>query len=340
MSSTGQLQTYSDLYTDLQNRVRVTTGVTATETQAKRYINIALQDLHLGFDYKFPWAERHGRLITQAQYSTGTLTATQGSTTLTGQSTFWNTANAFSVNNMRTNGKIKIAGSLTPYVISSVGSDTAAVLTSKFTESTQATQTYVYYEDEYDLASDFLRPIDAQRFSTEIAIDLLSRTEFRRRYPGNSVPTSQPAVACINDYAPSGNTTPIRRAQFHPPPSIAMTIPYTYITSLLATSSAGVAQTQLSADTDEPIIPLRYRHALVYHALYHWYRDKKDDARSQEAKGEYTDVMLRIVSDVEVGGVRPQIQPRVGGYAAAARRPWSGRSGRRYDINGNFDRMR
>ena len=48
MSATSQLTTFSDLYTDLQNRVRVTTGVTATENQAKRYINIALHDLHLG----------------------------------------------------------------------------------------------------------------------------------------------------------------------------------------------------------------------------------------------------------------------------------------------------
>jgi hypothetical protein len=48
VSSTSQLTTFSDIYTDLQNRVRVTTSVTATETQAKRYINIALQDMHLG----------------------------------------------------------------------------------------------------------------------------------------------------------------------------------------------------------------------------------------------------------------------------------------------------
>ena len=91
MSSTSQVTTFADLYTDLQNRVRVTTSVTATENQAKRYINIALQDMHLGFDYTFPWAERSGRLITQPQYTTGTVTATIGSTAITGTSTTWNT---------------------------------------------------------------------------------------------------------------------------------------------------------------------------------------------------------------------------------------------------------
>lgn len=337
MSTTSQVTTYSDLYTAVLNAVRSDSSQVATVSQAKRAINIALQDIHLGFDYRFPWAERAGRLIIRAQYSTGTVTATQGSTTLTGTSTVWTTADAFGIANARANGKIKIAGSLTPYVVDSVGGAGTITLSSKFTEATATDTTYLYYEDEYNLASDFLRPVDAQRFSDEVNIQLIGRTEFRRRFPTNSTP-GRVSVASIIDSAPSGNTTPIRRVRFAPPPSEAMTIPYAYITSNLATSSAGVAQANLSADTDEPIVPLRYRHALVFHALYHWYRDKKDDTRSQEAKGEYTDIMLRMAADNEVGGNRPQIQPRVSGYARAAKRPWSGGI-RRYDLNGRFDRM-
>ena len=338
MSVTQQTTTFADLYTALMNAVRSDTSTTATISQAKRAINIALQDMHLGFDYKFPWAERSARLITQAQYTTGTCTATLGSTALSGQSTLWNTNNDFTVKNMRANGKILIGGGTVPYIISSVSSDTAAVLSSKFTEATETEQTYVYYEDEYDLASDFLRPVDLRRFSSEANIDLIGRSEFRRRFPSNSVPSSYPSVACINDFAPSGSTTAIRRVQFSPPPSGNLTIPYTYITSNLAISTLGAAAANLSADTDEPIIPLRYRHALLYHALYHWYRDKKDDTRSAEAKGEYTDIMLRIVGDVEIGANRPQIQPRLGGYARRAKRPWSGASSRRFDM-GKWDNM-
>jgi hypothetical protein len=325
LSTTSQLTDFSDLYTDLQNRVRAQTGVTATENQAKRYLNIALHDMHIGFEYRFPWAERSARLLTQAEYTTGTVTATKGSTTITGTSTLWDTANDFSVDNVRANGKIRIAGSLTPYVISSVTNDTTAVLTSKFTETTVTDETYVYYEDEYDLASDFLRPVDMQQFSDQMSIELIGRTEFRRRYPVNAT-TGRPTVATLIDSAPSGNTTPVRRVKFYKPPSTSMNIPYTYITSSLAVSSAGAAQANMSAATDEPIVPLRYRHALVFHALTHWYRDKKDDVRMEAAKGEYTDLMLRIVSDVEVGGVRPQIRPRVSEYRRSANRPWGGRS--------------
>jgi hypothetical protein len=337
VSTTSQPTSFADLYTDLSNRVRITTGVSASQDQAKRFINIALQDFHLGFDYKFPWAERAAQIITQAQYSVGTCTISQGSTALTGLNTLWNTNNAFTVTNMRANGKILFSGSKTPHTISSVTTDTAAVLTNAFTEASITSQTYIYYEDEYNLATDFLRPVDMQQFSDHIQIDLIGRTEFRRRYPNNSTP-GMPRVACLIDSAPNGNTTPVRRVRFYQPPSTAITIPYTYITSNLAVSATGVGSTSMVADTDEPIIPLRYRHALVFYALYQWYRDKKDDTRSDQAKGEYNDVMLRIVGDVEVGGVRPQIQPRIAGYARAAKRPWGGGGSRRYTTGNSFDR--
>jgi hypothetical protein len=338
VSSTSQITTFSDAYTDLQNRVRATTSVTATEDQAKRYINIALHDLHIGFDYRFPWAERSAVLRTRPQYSTGTLTATKGSAAITGSSTAWNTADEFSVTNIRANGKIRIAGAIDPYPILSVSNDTAATLTTPFVETTTSGATYVYYEDEYDLASDFLKPVDAQRFSDQASIDLIGRTEFRRRYPANSQ-TGRPSVATIIDSAPSGNTTPIRRVRFHPAPSTTLRIPYTYITGNLAVSSAGVAAANLSASTDEPIVPLRYRHVIVFGALYHWYRDKKDDARTDAAKQEYIDLVMRMAGDLEVGSVRPQIRPRIQGYVRRAKRPYSGGGGRRYDLNGAFDRM-
>ena len=322
MSSTSQVTDLSDLRTDLSNRVRIQTGVTATQAQIDRYINTALHDLHIGFDYRLPWAERQARLIVRGTYTTGTVSIDKGSTTLTGVSTAWTTTDDFAIANARVNGKVLINGGRVPYVVSTVSTATSITLSSRFTEDDVAAgSSYTYFEDEYALASDFLRPVDAQTFSDQCSIDLISRTEFRRRYP-NNVTINRPRVACIVDYAPSGDTTPIRRVRFNQPSSIAMTVPYSYITSNLAVSSTGTAAANLSANTDEPIVPLRYRHVIVLHALYNWYRDKKDDARSNEAKSEYTDLMLRIGADYEVGSVRPQFRPRVSHYADRARRPW------------------
>lgn len=337
MATTEQPKDFSDLYVDLQNRTREQTGVAATENQAKRYINIGLHDMHIGRAENFPWAERSAVLITKAQYNTGTLSVDQGSTTITGSGTAWNTADAFGSTNFVVGGKLTINGGRDVYQISAIGSDTSATLASAFVAADVAAVDYLYFEDEYALASDFLRPLDQQQFSDAIPIELISRTEFRRRYPNNHIP-GHPKVATLLDKAPSGNTTPIRKIRFHSPPDSAFNIPYSYVTSNLATSSMGTAQVQLSADADEPIVPLRYRHAIVFHALYNWYRDKKNDTRSQEAKIEYEQVLDRLAGDVEIGARHASIRPRRGTYVHSAQRPWS-RGSSRYDINGKFDRL-
>jgi hypothetical protein len=420
MASSKQPITFEDLYTDLMNRAREETGLAATKTQAKRYINIALHDMHIGQGEKLPWAEQHATLVTQPQYSTGTVAITKGSKLLTGTDTLWATNNDFSVANMREGGKIKIDGGDEIYEVDVVSVDTVALLKTSFVKADVSGASYVYYEDEYDLASDFLRPIDQQKFDEGISIDLVGRTEFRRRYPRNSIP-NKPRVGTIVDRTqtvPStgsitafsdnssggqgiggtavsagshslsgGETVAIsgtsnydgiyqitrvsgssflinatyvatetgtwtrtisrnRRLILHPPPSAADMIPYNYVTSNLAVGSANQAginsdtlrKEQLENDNDEPIVPLRYRHAIVFHALSHWYRDKKDDQRSQAVANEYVNLMTRIIGDTEIGGAHAQIRPNISRYRSRAKRPWGGGSSR-YDTNGAFDRL-
>ena len=339
MAVTEHPSTFSDLYTLLLNAMRADTAQIGGINHAKRAINIALTDMHLGTEYKFPWAERRAGVLTQQDYTTGTVTTTKGSTTVTGDSTTWDTNNDFTVKNARTNGKIVFAGSRNPYTVDTVASDTSLTLTDKFTETSLAAgSTYTYFEDEYALASDFLRLVDMQTFSDEMEIPIISRTEFRRRFPNNILP-GRPLVACLLDYAPSGNTTPIRRVRFANPPNDFYRIPYSYITANLAVTAVGVASANMTADSDEPIVPKRYRHAIFYHALYSLYRDKKDDTRSQEAKSEYVDIMSRMMLNQEVGDPRPKLEPRIMGYVRAAQRPYRGRGSRRYDLSGRFDRL-
>lgn len=339
MSTTTQPTDFSDLYTDLQNRVRVTTGSTATENQAKRYINIGLQDMHIGFGEKFWWAERKDVLRTHAQYGTGSVSTTQGSTAIIGSGTLWDTANDFSENNMRAGGKITFGGSEV-YEISAIASDTTATLVTEFISSAISGGSYTYFEDEYALSDDFLRPIDLQSFSDAMAIDLISRTQFRRQIPRNNV-VGRPQIATLITKDPSGDAELRRRVRFYKPPDSVYLIPYSFVTNKLATSSAGNRQTALSADTDEPIVPLAYRHAIVLHALWHWYRDKKDDARSQEVAQEWAGLMERIVGDAEIGVTpRPRLRPQLGRKMRQAVRPWSGASRGRHVTGTRFDEIR
>lgn len=338
MSATSQYTDFSDLYTGLLNAVRADASQTVTSNQAKRYINVALQDMHLGFGEKFPWAERRDVLVTQPEFTTGTLTVSQGATALVGVGTTWDTNNAFGVKNMRVGGKIQINGGLDVYEITAVTDDTNATIGSAFTPTDAAGVTYQYFEDEYALASDFLRPIDQQQFSDSIPIDLIDRIQFRRAYVRNYI-TGKPVVATIVDLAFSGDTTPVRKIRFHKPPDLPYSIPYSYVTSNLAVTAAGVEAASLINDTDEPIVPFIYRHAIVFHALYHWYRDRKDDTRSQEAKAEYTDLLLRMTGATEIGAQRMRLKPASYIYRKKAARPYRSGSNRRYDLNGKFDRF-
>lgn len=332
MSTTSQPQTFADLYTELLNAVRESTTTTATVDIAKRYINRALYDMHI--DSEYPWAVRRDVLLTHPTYTTGTVTISQGATALTGASTLWNTANAWSQNNARAGGKLNLGGN-DVYTVDVVTSDTAITLAERLVASAISAGSYTYFEDEYALASDFWQPVDDRQFSDDVTIDLIGPREFYRRYPRNTI-TGNPRVATILELGPSGSVSARPRVVFHPVPSTAMLIPYRYLTSNLAVSSGGVAQANLSADTDEPIVPLRYRHVILLHALSFWYRERKDDARSQEARAEYQDLVRRIRQDTMPADDRPRLMPNISRYRMGPK-SYGGRT--RYDVNSRFDRL-
>ena len=328
MAETTQVTTLADLRRDLLHRVRGDTANTATTNIADRLLNEALVDVHDSPGAKFPWLERRDTLITHATYTTGTVAiAAATRTTVTGTSTLWNTAvTGFGFNNARAGGKMKFSNNEV-YEVSTVGGDTSITLLTLYTGDALSAASYTYFEDEYSLASDFAGFIDARYFSQIRNIPLIGRQQARMWFPRNDVP-SKPRAATLIQKAFSGSTSPAHRIVLYPPPDNEESFPYTYITTNLAVSSGGAEQTQMTADTDEPIIPLRYRHVLVFHALYHWYSDRKDDSRSKEAKAEYVDFMTRMTGDTQVGQDRPR-------FVMSRRRGIPPRG--RFNVNGRFE---
>ena len=312
MSATSQVTDLNDLRTEVISAVRDQTGVTAINNVVDRYINRALMDIHINPGNHVPWAIRSGTLITHATYTTGTasITVATSRTAVTGASTAWNTAvTGYSFNNVRARGKIVFSGQLDVYSVSSVTSNTALVLGENYIGSSNlSASSYTYFEDEYALVSDFLRPIDLRSFSTELDIPLIGPADFRRLYPRNAI-SGPPRVATTIQLGFSGSTTPRLRVVLQPVPDTIYLIPYDYITSNLAVSSAGVEQTQLSATTDEPIIPLRYRHLIVYRALADWYKFQQDDTRAASANVQFIDLLARVKGDTTVGQDRPRFMP-------------------------------
>lgn len=336
MSSSTQPTDFSDLYSSLLERAREN-STTALVTVAKQYIQQAHMDIYIGNGEKFHWAERRAYIVTHAEYSTGTIAATQASATLTGTSTVWTSTNAQGQQNVQVGGKMVIDGTSNVYEVTAVGGAGSATISPVYSETTDTGMSYRYFEDEYALATDFWKPIDARRFDDEGNIRLIGRSEFRRMFPSNRTPGTSIVAATLIDRAPSGNTTPIRKILFAPPPSDTKVIPYSYVTANIVTSSAGTAQTAFSATTDEPIMPLRYRHVIVLKALEQWYRDRKDDQRSMQAGAEYRDLLARMVEDHDIGADRLKIRFDRARYRNRAKRPLG--RGQRFDVNNRFDRF-
>ena len=328
MSSDTQPTTLSDLRIALLSRVRDVggTGTNANSVSinniANSYLNTALHDLHVNPNVMPHWAIRSAVLITHDTYTTGTVSITAAArTTVTGSSTLWNTAvTGMGFNNARAGGKMKFGGLNEIYTVASdPSSDTAMTLATRYAGDALTDGTYTYFEDEYALATDFLKPADARLFSTDLNIPLIGPMEFRRRYPRNDV-SGKPRIATLIQLGFSSTTTPRLRLVLHPCPDDEYSIPYNYVTSYLAVSSAGAEQAEMTSDTDEPIVPLRYRHAIVAHALYNWLRDRKDDTRSKEAKTEYVDLISRMSNDAGIGVKdRPKLIVRTG-YGSGNRR--------------------
>ena len=280
-----------------------------------------------------------GSLLLQAPYTTGTISIARGSTSVVGVGTNWTTTNVYGVANVITNGKISL-GDGNIYGISAVGGATTLTLNQRFVAdaSLPAGSAYTYFQDEYALASDFLKLIDIRRFSAAFNIPIIGRNEFQRRFPRPDI-AGTPKVATLLDKSFSGSSTPVILVQLYPYPSTEFILPYSYITKNLAVSSAGVEAENMSADTDEPALPVHYRNCLVSYAIWKWYRDKKDDARSEAAKMDYQDEVNRIVGDQRIGAnTMARVTPRPGLYNTSS--PYTRGGRQRFSTNNSFDDFR
>jgi len=338
MSVTTQFTTFADLYTGVLNAVRANTSQTAVVSQAKRAVNVALQAMHLGHDYQFYWAERQAQLFTAAPYTTGTLSLAQGNTSLTGSGTGWTDVVTGFGQVVDVGWKMKFPGNETVYTITAVSNPTTLTIGTLYVGDDLTASTYTAFKDTYSVASDYLRSVDMGFFDDNRSIKFLDRQQLRRMDIRNSI-ASRPRYATQIELGPSGSTALRPRIVLYPTPDSIYQIPYSYITNLLAVSSSGTLATAMSSDTDEPIVPLRYRHAIYYYALKMFY-EHKDDARMQAADAAYREVMQRTLDDVNVGDRRARFQPKLESYVRAAHAPYSGRGRfRRWDTGNRFDRM-
>lgn len=319
MAATDAPSTLTELATDFLEGMKDVTTSSAIVNLVYRYLNQANQDIH---QERWWWDERRAVIVTKAPYTTGTVSVTQGSTTVTGSSTAWTTNDAFGYQQATVGDKITLGSSPDVYVISAVGGAGTLTLASRYTGDTLSGAGYAIFQDEYALETDFDDVIDAKTFSQDLGIALIGAQEFNRRFARNSV-RGPIEVATLIELGPSGSASLRRRVVFGKAPDRAYTIPYRYHTKHLAVSSTGTTAVNMSATTDQPIIPIRFRQALVHKARADWYSTRKQDPESAaQAEAKYTTLILRARASKSPTDDGVRLVPRVGPTQMVARRPY------------------
>lgn len=348
MSDTTQFTTFADLYNGLLKAIRSDRTNSETIEQAKRYINTALADIHIGFAEKVPWALRDYSFSTTTTFTDSIVSV--GATSIEAPNSVSYTSygiNAELPANQYTQGhKVSVTSSVTGESVGLEGYIRSTVLISDppdvniYQTGFQVGDQLRVYQDEIEMPADFMRLAGNLIKIGSRDIPVVGRVEFRHRFAGD-YSVNRPQYATILDSTDVTAGLDNRKLKLFPIPNAIERAHVTYVTKLLVVAADGSWQQEFSADTDEPIVPRRYRHAIFYHALSNWYRDRKDDVRSQEAKAEYIEIMNRITNDTESGQSTMSLRANRRPYRRKSNRPYSrGRGGsHRYDF-GRFDELR
>lgn len=238
--------TFATQQADCQGALADTTSDTLT--RIKRAINRAQSD----FWYAKPWNFRRGTTFvsTSAPYSTGTITFTNASTSVTGSGTTWVAAH--------TGMKIALSYGGPWYIFTRTGA-TTGTLDRAYVEATTSGASYVIYQDLYTLSSSAESILSADMVthaSGSVPLQRIARHDAEANWP---MPrgAGTPRWWCQHDVS-SGNLR-IRVGELVP--DSAFSIRYGYLSRV----------TDLSGDSDESGVPERWRHVITYGALRELY---------------------------------------------------------------------
>lgn len=138
------MKTFSDIYNAVLRRAKIPVSDTTTLTAVKEFINTAYHEI--ASEGKWWWLRDQRDIIIPAKYTTGTVSVTNGSRTVTGTGTTW--TEDF-------NGRFFfIEGDDEHYQIISRNSNTQIQLSTNYVGTTNATANYTIYKARYGLFPD------------------------------------------------------------------------------------------------------------------------------------------------------------------------------------------
>jgi len=280
----------STTFLDLYSEVRTACGLkSADDSLIKTFINDRYKTVAIWpHNYAWPWLCEKTTLLTVAKYTTGTVTATEGSATITGSGTTFTSA--------MVGRKFKVDGFEEIYTISAYVSATEITLDNVFNGTTSTTYTFVIYQDLITLPSGLDTIISLRQHRTPKKFDCVSLRKLLDYDPSPTISDSDPTVYA--HYIPDANENQI--IMVSPPPYRQIVLELEYKKVI----------TELSNNTDEPLIPEQYRHILKYGAMADVYTDIRNDKKRADVREEmYNKILMAMHSKYKSVDDRKRIAP-------------------------------
>lgn len=231
------------LYTEVGDRLNLDPTVTANKTRLIRWANFIQNDI--ASRYPFDWLITNGFIQTTTDYTTGTITGTAGSTSITGSGTAWTSAFL--------NAYLQPANDTNWYEVQTVGGATAITLTKPLTAAITA-GTYTLRTTYYDLPSNCFKVFDVRQTNTPIKLTNLGLYTLDQYQPDiNTVSNPTGYFLFGEDPLVAASAAKQTLIGFFPTPDAKYNIQIRYFLEL----------TDLSADTDIPLIPVPYTNVLL-----------------------------------------------------------------------------
>ena len=260
-----------DTYANIKTAVLAKIGISDDDVAdvVKQALNDVLEEICQAHNYS--WLYGNSSFITTKPYSDGTVAVTEGSKTVTGSSTTFTSAMV---------GRKFYCGNAT-YEIGAFVSTTEITLSTNYAGDTGSGLTYKIYQDEYSLASDVEDVLSLRQENYPQRLEKRD-IEYMDKYYPQRTSFGYPSM-----YSPVGyDSTYYMKIAVYPIPNQARNIYYRYKKRV----------TEMSADSDTPIIPLRYRWVLFRGAVLSAAEslDMPDIAREYERK--YERGLARIIA--------------------------------------------
>lgn len=154
--------TLQAIWNELGDRLNLDATITTNQTRFTRWANFIQNDI--ASRYQWSWLITNGFIQTVADYTTGTITGTAGSTSLTGLGTNWTSSSP----NM-TNCYIQPANDTNWYEVSTVGGTTSITLGQPLAQAVTA-GTYVLRTTYYDLPANCAKVFDVRQTNTPVKL--------------------------------------------------------------------------------------------------------------------------------------------------------------------------